>query len=574
MRPKHDPEVESRVQDAIVFMEDNPNAPVRTVAKDFNISRGKLRSRLNGHFGPNQESSFNTKLTAQEEKGLCRYIDRLDRINLQVRREFIVDAANAILAERVGKNGTPPSLGQHWVDRFIVRNSYFKMKQSTRDKLRQDAENPKVILEWYNMLEDVIKESGVVFQDIFNMDETGFLLGKGKDQLCITRKKRAQYFGLPVNRESATVIEAISAAGYAIAPFIILCGVVHMAKWYSEATGSLDPDTSISATPTGYTNDEISLEWIKHFDRLTKDRVVGKKRLLIIDGHGSHHTKEFIGYCDEHDIIPFGLPPHLTHRMQPLDVVCFQPLKHYHAKAIDLVVRDGCTSLDKLEFLRMIEGVRIQAFKKSTIQSAFKKTGIVPICSRVVLEQISPPQAEEWIPQDHQLASSPFSTPVTLRQVNKVTDNILTQLDDYDLGEELDDDIRRILRSAQTNTTELIQAKRDLGRTQLARDIRQAEKSKKDAKSRLQTGGVLTVDDGRAMVVQKEELEIEKARKKVLRADNKRERDQKKREVATRKAEKERQKELDRENSNKRRRANTSGAAYTDQTDGFGVFSI
>ena len=78
------------------------------------------------------------------------------------------------------------------------------------------------------------------------------------------------------------------------------------------------------------------------------------------------------------NIIPFGLPPHLTHLLQPLDVVVFQPLKHYHAKALDILVRDGCVTITKIEFLACIEGVRRQAFKKTTILSAFKKTGINP----------------------------------------------------------------------------------------------------------------------------------------------------------------------------------------------------
>ena len=72
------------------------------------------------------------------------------------------------------------------------------------------------------------------------------------------------------------------------------------------------------------------------------------------------------------------MPPYLTHILQPLDVVVFQPLKHYHAKALDVVVRDGCLQITKSEFLATIELVRRQALKKSTILSAFKRTGIVP----------------------------------------------------------------------------------------------------------------------------------------------------------------------------------------------------
>ncbi|XP_044715300.1 DDE superfamily endonuclease domain-containing protein [Hirsutella rhossiliensis] len=120
------------------------------------------------------------------------------------------------------------------------------------------------------------------------MDETGFRIG-----------------------ESATAIEAISAGGAFIPAFLILSGQMHMTS---------------------------CLEWLQHFDKHSAKTSRSSKRLLILDGHGSHHTRQFIQYCDEHGIIPFGMPPNLTHLLQPLDVVVFQPLKHYHAKALEVML--------------------------------------------------------------------------------------------------------------------------------------------------------------------------------------------------------------------------------------------
>lgn len=60
-----------------------------------------------------------------------------------------------------------------------------------------------------------------------------------------------------------------------------------------------------------------------------------------MDGYGSHCNKEFIEFCDKAKIIPFKLPSHITHIIQPLDVVVFQPYKHYHAEAVDASIRAG-----------------------------------------------------------------------------------------------------------------------------------------------------------------------------------------------------------------------------------------
>lgn len=182
------------------------------------------------------------------------------------------------------------------------------------------------------------------------MDETGFRIGVGKDQMIVTKRKRQHFLAMPENRESTTAIEAISAGGEYLPLFIILSGIRHMSTWYQIP--DLQGATTIAVSPTGYSNDELGLSWIEHFNKHTRAR--GLYRLLILDGHGSHHTIQFLQFCDDHKIIPFAMPPHLTHLLQPLDVVIFQPYKHYHAKELDIMVRDGVTNFTKLEFLQCI----------------------------------------------------------------------------------------------------------------------------------------------------------------------------------------------------------------------------
>ena len=174
MRTKYDPTTEARLSEAQEYMKQNPEAKVRTVAKEFGVTRGQLRSRVNGHSSPLEESSFNTKLSYEEEKALCRYIDRLDAINLHVRREFVVDAANAILREKAGKTTTPPTVGRHWIDRFLKRHQYNLVKQKVLEQNRQVAEDPKVIKEWFTKLQLLIQEEGILPEDIYNIDETSF----------------------------------------------------------------------------------------------------------------------------------------------------------------------------------------------------------------------------------------------------------------------------------------------------------------------------------------------------------------------------------------------------------------
>ena len=122
------------------------------------------------------------------------------------------------------------------------------------------SENPNAINAWFMKFKVVVSKHSIVTDDIWNIDETEFQIGVGKDQMVVTKWKRAHYFSLPTNRESTTAVEAISAAGRVIPVFLILSGMIHMANWYQLK--ELDKDTVISISLTGYSDDKMSMAWI------------------------------------------------------------------------------------------------------------------------------------------------------------------------------------------------------------------------------------------------------------------------------------------------------------------------
>ncbi len=107
-----------------------------------------------------------------------------------------------------------------------------------------------------------------------------------------------------------------------------------------------------------------------------------------MDGYGSHHTSQFISYCEDHKIIPFGLPSHTTHLLQSLDVCVFQPLKHWHLEAVNRAVQMNDETFSKVEFLAAFNEFRTKAFKESIIRSAWKHTGLISFDSKIVLDKV------------------------------------------------------------------------------------------------------------------------------------------------------------------------------------------
>ena len=91
----------------------------------------------------------------------------------------------------------------------------------------------------------------------------------------------------------------------------------------------------VSSSPSGWTNNDIGLAWLKQvFDRFTKAKARRKYCLLILDGHGSYVTMDFINYCDRNKILLAIFPPHSTHTLQLLDVVMFKPLLTAYLKEL------------------------------------------------------------------------------------------------------------------------------------------------------------------------------------------------------------------------------------------------
>ena len=262
------------------------------------------------------------------------------------------------------------------------------------------------------------------------------------------------------------------------------------------------------------------MAWIQYFKTHTRKETIGSKRLLLMDRYGSHCTQEFIQYCDDNGIIPFGFLLHSTHLLQPLDVVVFQPLKHYHAEALDLIVQDGCANITKIEFLSVIQEIRRKAFKEETILSAFKKSGLIPYNSLVVLQRIQERQERALTPPPPsapELQSFPFNTLVTLRQLNKLASNLQTQAKQENVNLELKRTLDQFVRGALTQGTELLHMIRDLKRTKIAEEVMRQRWSQKN--QQLKSGGVLTVEHARKIVRQKEDDALGKAQRLVERAD-------------------------------------------------------
>ena len=164
----------------------------------------------------------------------------------------------------------------------------------------------------------------ILDEDIYKMDEKGFMMRVAASAKVVISKHEKQAFSAqPGNREWVSLIESICTTGRTLPLFVIFKGVNKQKAWYDALE---DIDTEIATSENGWTDNELGLDWLKKsFEPATAKYLQGEYRLLIVDGHASHISTEFIKFCNEKKIILLCLPPHTTHMLQPLDMSVFGP---------------------------------------------------------------------------------------------------------------------------------------------------------------------------------------------------------------------------------------------------------
>ena len=103
--------------------------------------------------------------------------------------------------------------------------------------------------------------------------------------------------------------------------------------------------------------------------------------LLILDGHKTHtNNLPFIEMVRANFVTVICLPPHCSHRMQPLDVSFMKPPMTHFTQAVECWLRshpDRVVSTFQVAELFGIGYVRAVAMR--TAVNGFRKTGIWPI---------------------------------------------------------------------------------------------------------------------------------------------------------------------------------------------------
>jgi len=156
-------------------------------------------------------------------------------------------------------------------------------------------------------------------------------------------------------------------------------------------------------------NGVVGLEWISQdFDPATQELAGDHHRLLLVDGHTSHFTYDFLKYAKEHKIEVLCLPSNTTHILQScihglltqtldlrcltaLDVLGFSQFKTAYQKHANEQASQCGGRFNRADFLKAIEVPYRQAFRSDNVLKAFEVTGTWPVNrNRITADHTAP----------------------------------------------------------------------------------------------------------------------------------------------------------------------------------------
>lgn len=224
-------------------------------------------------------------------------------------------------------------------------------------------------------MEGLLKKYEFKSHRIFNTDETG--ISTVQNPTKILAKKGSKQVGFATSWErgkNITVICALSASGIYVPPTFIF------------ARKRLDPNLKKGGPPgsqnecseKGWVTEELFLKYLKHFQGFVK-ATLEDPVLLIMDNHCTHTTLSAYEFCKTNGIVLLTIPPHTSHKMQPLDVAFYGPLKSALSVEFNKYMRNHPhEKITPFEIAELVNNAYMRVATPEKAIRGFSSTGIFP----------------------------------------------------------------------------------------------------------------------------------------------------------------------------------------------------
>lgn len=352
----------------------------RAVAKSLGMHEATLRKRLKRSSPASSLGRYSQTFSSEMEIELCNYIKKVDNMFYGLTTQKVRELAYSF-AERNGLehrfNKEKKMAGTEWLRLFLKRHPDLSLRAPTSTSVaRAIGFNKPQCNRYFENLAKLLDTYKFPPHAIYNMDETGISTVPNKAPKVIsTRGKRC------VNKISSaerginvTLVNAVNAAGNFIPPAFIF----PRKRMKAELLDGAPPSSIGMVSDSSYINSSLFVDWLSHFKdhaKPSKDNPV----LLILDNHTSHCTLDAVLFLRDNHIHALTIPPHSSHKAQPLDRCIHNSLKIFYAAECEKWMRNHPgRGITVYQIARILTPAYLKAATPSNAIQSFKISGIQP----------------------------------------------------------------------------------------------------------------------------------------------------------------------------------------------------
>ncbi|KAF3978760.1 MAG: hypothetical protein HFP77_00250, partial [Methylococcales symbiont of Iophon sp. n. MRB-2018] len=359
---------------------------IRRAAEQFNVPKSTLSDRVSGKVKFGSHSGPERYLTDHEEEELFNFISECAKMGYAKTKLEIL----AIVKEIVSSKGKDVHVSSGWWESFKHRHPQLTLR--TVEKLsyvRFVMTDESIITRYFDLLEQTLLDNELAESPsmIFNCDESGLPLEHAPSSVVALKGQKHPRAITSGNKKQITVLACGNASGFVIPPLVIFARKALNPK----LTVGEVPGTMYGLSDSGWMNSDIFDNWFTHHFLIHAPS--SRPLLLILDGHSSHYSPQFITRAAHEKVIVFCLPPNTTHLTQPLDKSAFGPLKTYWNQECQVFMsRNPGRVVTQFDFMNTFSKAWYRAMTVPNIMSAFHTTGIYPFNRHAVKLVDSPPR--------------------------------------------------------------------------------------------------------------------------------------------------------------------------------------
>jgi hypothetical protein len=371
------------------------SVPLKTAARANKVPRTTLKrrvtqSRRNGGVYERAAAYSKTSMkifSDKEEEELVEYCMAASKMGYGVStiklRSLAYEFANK-LNKRLphSRRGRPnpwedrKEAGRDWLKAFLRRHRNLSIRKPEATSIgRMTAFNHHNVEVFYDNIRSVFNIHSFEPHQIWNCDETGVTTVQIPERVLATRGERQ--VASVTSGECGTLVtmcNAVSASGISVPPYYIFPRVNFKDIFLKNGT----PGCSGTAQPTGWMTEQTFQEWFQHFLKFTQPSTTNPI-LLILDNHETHMSSQFIDKAKENGVVLVTIPPHTSHKLQPLDISVYGPFKRLFNREMDTWLSNhGGKTVSIYELAEISGKAWIKASMPANIISGFASAGLYP----------------------------------------------------------------------------------------------------------------------------------------------------------------------------------------------------